>query len=141
MKYVAIVPKARNAGDGKTDVWITTVDLVKMIVRNGKTLNTGVNVIIAKKISDICDEIIVEAREKLTKDSTQIVLKSKFIAFEDNHYEMFKRDLSDFNFQSFALVGYSFADDVESMINPKNKLGEDEKGELVIDLVRKKTTE
>jgi len=141
MKYVAIVPKARNAGDGKTDLWVTTIDLVKMIVRNGKTLNTGVNVIIAKKISDICDEIVIEAREKLTKDSTQMVLKSKFIAFEDNHYEMFKRDLMEFNFQAFSLVGYSFADDVEAMISPKDKLKDDEKGELVIELSRKKTVE
>jgi len=143
MKYVAIIPKARNAGVGNdgSDMWVTTVDLVKMIVRHGKLLNTGVNVIVAKKISDVCDDIIVEAREKLTKESKDIVLKSRFIAFEDSHYEMFKHDLMEFNFQAFALIGASFADDVEAMISPKDKLKDDEKGELVIELLRKKIVE
>lgn len=135
MKYIRIVPKMRYAGrDGKgEDGWISTLGFVKAIVSRGRTMNTGLNVLMARGILDACEELMDNA---IKLDGGKIKLKSKYIPIEDEWYNVFMSDLKVMNFNEVGLIGLAFAADVREIANPLSAKPKDD-GELEFEYVGK----
>ncbi|MBF0554542.1 MAG: hypothetical protein HQK96_08320 [Nitrospirae bacterium] len=135
MRYIKLVPKMRYAGKGENgDMWINTMSIVKLVVRSGKVLNTGINVIAAKKIADACEAALAGS----STDGVFLKLKSKYLALEDKWHELLMRDLGVMNFSEIGLVNVVIAEDVEAIASAMNKAPEDD-GEYELEYVGRPT--
>lgn len=139
VKYIKIDSKMKTIGVDNNVLWITTNDLVKLIARTGKALNTGTNILIAKEIFDACTAVVDESRDFMSIGSQKGTrYKSRYIKLEDSWYEVLAQDAVLFDFSEVGLIGAAFIADLESITTPLTELPEDD-GEWMPDYGEEET--
>lgn len=138
MKYIKIEDDMKTIGSGDGTLWANTNDVLKLIARNGKHLNTGTNVLIAKSIFEECTKVSGGSGLMNIGSQKGSKYKSRYIRLEDNWYEVLMRDFVEFSFSEIGLVGVAFVGDIEAISNPLSEDPEDD-GEWTPNYGEKKT--
>jgi hypothetical protein len=100
MRYIKVCEK--KVSMAKDEQW-TTIDIVKLIAQAGKNLNSGHNIF---------------AGEKILKEISEVKQENKrYIAVEDEQYNLILKDSKEFSWGDYAVKGSAFAEDLKNIIN------------------------